>query len=45
MYWLCQYTMLQVWVVQDVTAKDIAQAFIVGEWVTVSIKPVKWIPA
>lgn len=46
MYWLCQYEELQVWVVSEIpTIKGQPLTFSVGNWVTVSIKPIRWIPA
>jgi hypothetical protein len=47
MYWLCQYEALYAWYVQDVAAKSDSEAlsFKVGNWIKVSEKAIKWIPA
>ena len=46
-YWLCQYEVLQVWVEQEITAKsaDDTLSFQIGNWIKVSEKAIKWIPA
>lgn len=46
-YWLCQYEELQVWVVSEVSTMlgGKTLVFIPGQWVTVSIKPIRWIPS